>query len=126
MGSNNNVKSLPQSELEIIKALWAVGEPVSAAELNAFMKKGWRVQTLITHLSRMVVKGAVICERREVTRGARYFYIPAIDKQTYIEQETDTFVSKIHDDNIKSLMDALAKTGKISKKDAEYLASIAK
>ena len=123
MGS---IKSLPQSELEIIKALWAIGEPVSAAELNAYMKKGWRVQTLITHLSRMVVKGAVVCERREVTRGARYFYIPAVEKKTYIDQETDIFVTRIHDDDIKSLMDSLAETGKVTKKDAEYLASLCK
>ncbi len=122
----NEVKSLPRSELEIIKAMWSLNEPVSAAQLNNHIQKGWRVQTLITHLARMVAKQVVTVEHRPATHGARYFYSPCIDKTEYINQETSLFIERLHDDNIKSVMDSMFSSGKIKKEDAQYLLSLFK
>ena len=97
--------------LEIMKALWELGKPVSAAELNNYMQKGWRVQTLITHLARMVEKGVVILEHKEAVRGARYFYTPAVEKQSYVDWTTRMFVETIHGGSIASLQHSLKATG---------------
>ena len=115
-------KSLPQSELEIMKALWKIGEPISAAKLNVYMNKGWRVQTLITHLARMVAKKAVICQHIPSGRGARYFYSPAISKTDYVNREMGAFIYRLYDDDPKSFMDSLYACGKIQRADVEYLA----
>lgn len=105
------LKLLPQREFEIMKALWELDRPVSAAELNNYMQKGWRVQTLITHLARMVEKEVVILEHKEAVRGARYFYTPAVEKQAYIDWATRVFVETIHDGNIASLQHSLKAAG---------------
>ena len=108
------MKLLPQRELEIMKALWELARPVSAAELNNYMQKGWRVQTLITHLARMVEKEVVILEHKEAVRGARYFYTPAVEKQAYKDWATRAFVESIHDGSVESLQDSLRASGLLS------------
>ena len=107
------MKLLPQRELEIMKALWELNKPVSAAELNNYMQKGWRVQTLITHLARMVEKEVVILEHKEAVRGARYFYTPAVEKQAYMDWATRVFVETIHDGSVESLQNSLKASGLI-------------
>ena len=88
-------KVLPQSELEIMKVMWALNRPVSAAELNNTLGKGWRVQTLITHLARMEEKGVVLCRRGPSINGVRCFYEVVQDKDAYMRREVTHFLERI-------------------------------
>ncbi len=119
-------RSLPKSELEIMNALWDLGQPSSAAEINRYMDKGWRVQTLITHLSRMTAKQIVICDHIEALRGARYFYRPLIDRDVYRREEAEKMLENLHKGDVKSLFKTFAETGKITREDVEYLLTLVK
>ena len=104
-------KVLPQSELEIMKAMWAINRPVSAAELNATRDKGWRVQTLITHLARMEEKGVVLCRRGPTINGVRCCYEVVQDKEAYMRREVTHFLERIRSISDEPLCDIFAKYG---------------
>ena len=104
-------RSLPQRELEILQALWAQSQPVSAAELNAYMEKDWRIQTLITHLARMKEKGVVHIEQRSVTKGARYFYQPTVSQDEYLNLATQEFLHQHYNNDVSLLLDRLMMLG---------------
>lgn len=86
---------LPKSELEILRAMWELGHPAGAAELNAVLNKGWRVQTLITHLSRMEEKGVIYCRRGPAVQGIRCFYEVVEDEEAYLKREAAAFAERI-------------------------------
>ena len=47
-------KRLPDAELEVMKALWQAGAPLTRAELEAALAvNGWAGTTLLTLLSRL-------------------------------------------------------------------------
>jgi len=114
-------KSLPRSELDIMKALWTLDGAASASMLHAHMKKDWKIQTLITHLSRMVAKGVVICEHRAGGKGPRYFYMPAMMIEEYIHREIVSIAQYLLEGNAHAFMDAIYASGCASKETAAYL-----
>lgn len=117
-------KTLPQSELDIIKGMWALGGKVSARELNESLDKGWRVQTLITHLVRMCDKGVVTREHCPGGRGPRYYYTPTIGRDAYVIKEVAKSITNLFDGDVRAYLDALYATGAIEKDDAEYLRTL--
>ena len=80
------MKQFPESELDVLTALWKADAPVSRQYLEQQLKeKNWARNTINTYLSRLVQKGAVLCEKR----GNTNYYWAAI-----AEAEYKTFVSK--------------------------------
>lgn len=114
-------KTLPQSELDIIKGMWALGDKVSARELNESLDKGWRVQTLITHLVRMCAKGVVTREHCPGGKGPRYFYTATVARDEYVTNEVGKAIVNLFDGDVHAYLDSLYATGAIEKGDAEYL-----
>ena len=70
------MRHLPDTELEVMKALWAMGgEAVTRSDLEARLGDlGWATNTFNTYLSRLTDKGFIPCEKRGKTnRYAIYF-----------------------------------------------------
>lgn len=65
------MKRLPDTELEVMKALWEVGTDTPRAVLEDALKPfGWATNTVNTYLARLEKKGFVRVERDR--RGNRY------------------------------------------------------
>lgn len=107
---------ITEAELEVMKVLWANGEPTSTqTACDMLVNKEWKYNTVSTLLSRMVEKGAVAYEKR----GKFYFYSPTIKEQDYKEAQTKSLVSKLYDGSVKKLAVSLFKAGEMSAEDIE-------
>ena len=68
------------SELEVMKLLWRAEDALPITEIRETLQrqKGWEPATIKTLVSRLVGKGALRQEKRNV-----YYYSPLIGEQEY-------------------------------------------
>ena len=71
---------ISDSELEVMKLLWRAEASLSITEIreNLQQTKGWEPATIKTLVSRLVSKGAVRQEKRNV-----YYYSPLVSEEEY-------------------------------------------
>ncbi len=76
---------ISDAELEVMEALWAAGQPLTAAEVadRIDSTRDWSLATVKTMLSRLAAKGA--SPHRE--DGRRFLYSPAIKREDYVGHE---------------------------------------
>lgn len=117
MNKNKNT-TISDSELEILEVLWASGRALNAGEIRSALSKhkNWERTTVLTLIQRLVKKGAIMQEKREV-----YYYTPGIARDTYVRAETKSFVDKFFKGNSKNLAAALVESDALTKKDIEAL-----
>ena len=110
--------TVSDSELEILEWLWASDCALSAAEIRNILNehKSWERTTILTLINRLVKKGAIAQEKREV-----YYYTPCIRRETYVRAETKSFVDKFFKGRTKSLAAALVDSDALTKEDIEEL-----
>ena len=54
-------RSISPAELEIMRVLWAAGEPLSISEIRASLSQsGWEASTIKTLVARLVKKGDIV------------------------------------------------------------------
>lgn len=94
----SKIKKLPQNEFEIMKEIWCCEEPITNTELMKKIgnKKNWKIQTLISHLKRLVEKGFLSTYKE----GNERRYNVLISKENYLKQETANFISLYHDNSL--------------------------
>jgi predicted transcriptional regulator len=99
------MKKLPEAEFEVMKSIWALDPPVTTNMLMERLgaSKGWKLQTLISLLLRLIDRGFLRTEKISKERT----YYPLIDKEQYVQFETNNFVEKYHDRSIVSLINTL-------------------
>ena len=62
-------KNISAAELEVMRVLWAAGEPLNITEIRAALADtGWEASTIKTLVTRLVRKG----ELRQEKRGVYY------------------------------------------------------
>ena len=99
------MKRLPDTELEVMKALWAwEGQSATRSELeHALRDKGWATNTFNTYLSRLTEKGFVSCEKR----GKTNWYTPLVSRADYLSFESSTVLHKVFGSSLTSFVAAL-------------------
>ncbi len=109
---------ISDSEAEIMKVVWEYGEPVTYSHIRAVLtqQRDWESPTVNTLVNRLVKKGILIQEKREV-----YYYTPAIAEEEYTKAKTASFIQKVYGGNIKGLMSALLAYGDVTQEDLEEL-----
>ena len=66
MSEKKELVHLPNSELEIMMAIWEAKKPVSRPELDEKLaEKNWQPTTILKFLSRLTEKGFLVCEKPE-------------------------------------------------------------
>lgn len=110
--------TVSDAELEIMKILWKRQIPLSAYEIRQHLEqsKQWERTTILTLIRRLVKKGAIHQEKKEV-----YYYTANISEEVYAKQETKEFVDKIYHGNIKNLVTALFQGNNLTKQDIKEL-----
>ena len=74
------MKRLPDTELEVMKALWASGPDTPRAALERSLAPfGWAANTINTYLSRLADKGFVQVRRE----GKNNLYTPLVSREAY-------------------------------------------
>ncbi len=96
-------QSLSESEMEVMRVIWASPTPVTSAEmLERFSAKGWKIQTVSTFLTRLVDKGALKMEKR----GRGNLYSPALTPEEYRRREARNVVDTMYGGSMLDFMAA--------------------
>ena len=113
------VRRLPDTELEVMKALWELeGRPAARAELEERLRdRGWATNTFNTYLARLAEKGFVTCEKR----GRSNWYAPAVSREAYLEFESGAVLSRVFGSSLKNFVASLARGGKLERGELDEL-----
>lgn len=110
--------TVSDAELEILEVLWAAGKALSAGEIRNLLNenKSWERTTVLTLIQRLLKKGVISQEKREV-----YYYTPRIKREDYVKEETRNFVDKFFKGSSRNLAAALVDNEALTKEDIEEL-----
>ncbi len=110
--------TVSDAELEILEALWSAGKALNANEIRGILNqsRNWERTTVLTFINRLLKKGVIGQEKREV-----YYYTPCIEREEYVKEETKNFLKKFFGGSSKNLAAALVNSEALSKEDIEEL-----
>ena len=115
------LKKLPDSELEIMQAVWKNTPPITTHMVMASLnpQKAYKQQTVLTLLNRLHDRGFIRCEKEGRTR----MYYPLVSREEYLQFETGRFMAQMHQNSLSSLVAALYRGKNISREDIDELQS---
>ena len=121
MGNNDNIKRLPDAELEIMKELWAADEPLTRPQLGQRLaRKSWTSTTLLALLARLESKGAVSHEEG----GKAKRYTAALPREDAARSATEQFLGKVYGGSLGLMMSAMVSSRALSQADIDELSAI--
>ncbi len=114
--SENLACKITGSELEIMKLLWHAEDalPVTYFREKLQKSKGWEPATIKTLLSRLVAKGVVRQEKRNV-----YYYSPIITEKEYSAWATDDLITRLYNGSVRNLVAALVDSKGLTQEDLD-------
>ena len=106
------------SELEVMKLLWRAEDALPVMEIREKLQKakGWEPATIKTLISRLVSKGVVRQEKRNV-----YFYSPIITEKEYSAWATEDLITRLYNGRARDLVAALVNSDGLSQDDLDEL-----
>ena len=110
------MKRLPDTELEVMKALWISGPDTPRAVLEKELAGfGWAPNTINTYLTRLVNKGFVSAEHRR----SGNLYSPLVGKEEYQAFDSRMALSQLYG-SPRNFVAALAREG-LERKELDEL-----
>ena len=101
------MKRLPDTELEVMKALWATGPDTPRATLEDRLSPfGWAANTINTYLSRLAEKGFVAVRRA----GKSNLYTPLVTREEYLSFDSRAVLDRLYG-SPRNFVAALAREG---------------
>ena len=101
------MKRLPDTELEVMKALWATGPDTPRATLEERLAPfGWAANTINTYLSRLADKGFVAVRRE----GKSNLYTPLVNREEYQAFDSRAVLDRLYG-SPRNFVAALAREG---------------
>ena len=111
-------KRLPDAELEVMKALWDAGQPLTRTQLETRLAgHNWASTTLLALLARLEAKGCV----RRSRQGRGYLYSAALSRREYLPVESRSALSRLFEGSAKNLIAAMAESDALSDRDIDEL-----
>lgn len=107
-------------ELELMKVIWGNGGTALYAEIVEMLEeKGfhWTKNTIITLLSRLIEKKLLKTNKI----GRKNKYIAIVTEHSYQTMQTETFLNKVYEGNVKGLVSTLIQKDLLTPDDYEDL-----
>ena len=116
--SDSLADKISDSELEVMKLLWRAEDALPVTEIREALQRsrGWEATTVKTLVSRLVSKGVIAQEKRNV-----FYYSPRITEQEYNAWATDNLIRRLYHGSAKDLVAALVHSEGLSRRDLEEL-----
>ena len=120
---NELAEKISDSELEVMKLLWQAGDALPVTEIRETLQRtrGWEATTVKTLVSRLVSKGALRQERRNV-----FYYSPLITERDYNAWATDSLIRRLYNGSARELVAALVRSEGLTEQDIEELRTMFK
>ena len=114
----DTIRRLPDSELEVMQAIWACKALVARTDIEEILFKThpMAMTTLLTLLTRLSEKGFIRIEK--IGRSSRY--IPLVSQEDYLSTQSKRFVDKLCGGSISTFATALCNSG-LSKEELAEL-----
>jgi len=114
-----HMKRLPDTELEVMKALWAAGPNTPRSVLEDTLSPfGWAANTVNTYLSRLADKGFVSVRRE----GKSNLYTPLVTQEAYQTFDSRAVLDRLYG-SPRNFVAALAREG-LEKGELEELQAL--
>jgi BlaI family penicillinase repressor len=116
--SDSLADKISDSELEVMKLLWQAEDALPVTEIRESLQRsrGWEATTVKTLVSRLVSKGVIAQEKRNV-----FYYSPRITEQEYNAWATDNLIQRLYHGSAKNLVAALVQSEGLTQADIEEL-----
>lgn len=120
---NHTIRRLPDTELEVMQALWASDTPVLRTQLEERLAQThpMATTTLLTLLSRLSEKGFVRVDKE----GRKSLYAPLVTREDYLAAQSRSFIQKLCGGSLSTFASALCDSG-LSKEELEELRELLK
>ena len=120
---NELAGKISDSELEVMKLLWQAGDALPVTEIRETLQRtrGWEATTVKTLVSRLVSKGALRQERRNV-----FYYSPLITERDYNAWATDSLIRRLYNGSARELVAALVRSEGLTQQDIAELRDLFK
>ena len=116
-----NLSHLPDAELEVMQALWALDRyPAHTADIAQKLSRDWKAPTLLKLLSRLEERGFVKGEKE----GRANVYAPVVQQEDYLAAESRSFLNRLHGGSLSSLVAALFPKACLTDEDIHRLEQI--
>ena len=104
-----NIKKLPDSELEVMQAVWSLPAPVPRARLEQEMEAihPMAQTTLLTLVTRLAGKGFISIEKQ----GRSSVYTPLVSEHDYARAQSRSFVDRVFRGDVSAFASALTDGG---------------
>jgi len=114
---------ISDSEKMLMDVLWS-SSPKTARDIIAELdpELEWHEKTVKTLLNRLLKKDAVGFEKQ----GREYLYFPVLKQQEYIKGASESFLNRVFNGNVSSLVAAFTKSENLSTEDISELKSLLK
>ena len=120
---NELAGKISDSELEVMKLLWQAGDALPVTEIRETLQRtrSWEATTVKTLVSRLVSKGALRQERRNV-----FYYSPLITEREYNAWATDSLIRRLYNGSARELVAALVRSEGLTQQDIAELRDLFK
>jgi len=117
----SGIRTLPETELAVMIALWDSGSPLTGAQVEeALGGGGSAAATVLTFLSRLVKKGFVLCEKK----GRGNLYSAKVTKAEYLDCESDRFLDRFYDSSVMNFFVSSCVPDTLSDEEVEQLKKV--
>lgn len=118
---DQSIRKLPDSELEVMQAIWNCPVPASRKDIEAvlFPEHPMAMTTLLTLLTRLSEKAFVKIEK--VGRSSQY--TPLVSRQDYLAAQSNRFIQQLCGGSLSTFAAALCDSG-LTKADLAELRAL--
>jgi len=117
------IPKISNAEWEVMKIIWSHPEITSANIVTELKNKAeWKPATVKSLINRLLNKNVIGYNKL----ANEYSYFPLISENECIKSESRSFINKVFNGSIKSMLSAFVESEKISATDIEDLKSILK
>ena len=112
---------ISEAELEVLQLLWEEGTPLPVNVLRTRLaeSRGWEATTVKTLVNRLVQKGVLAQEKRNV-----FYYSPLLSKAEYDRWATGNLINRLYRGSARNLVAALVSSHDLTRSDIEELRSL--
>ena len=112
---------ISEAEWDVMKIVWANSPCTSNQIIEALEdNKTWKPKTIKTLISRLVIKN-VLGFKEE---GRKYLYYSLVSESECVEAENQTFLSKVYNGALKTMLVSFIKENDLTREDIEDLKRI--
>ena len=117
---NENL-SISDAELEVMKIIWKNPNVTANSIIDELESKtDWKPNTVKTLINRLLKKKVISFNKK----GKEYYYYAILEEKTYMNAESESFLKKLFNGSINSMVLDFVKSKKLSKKEIEELKDI--